>query len=152
LSAVVQLKPDAQAYGDLAFAIQMQGRAREALTLYRRALALNPDFTPALNNLAWLLATLPNPALRDGAEAVRLAEQACGMGPARQASLISTLAAAYAEAGRFDDAIRTAREAVELAEAAGGRGLVERNSRLLESYQAHRPWREPAGGGAAPAK
>ena len=73
----------------------------------------------ALNNLAWLLAAHPSDALRNGAEAVRLAERACELSEHREPVMLGTLAAAYAEAGRFGDAVKTAEKARDLAAATG---------------------------------
>src|SRR5208283_4014985 len=77
------------------------GRTREAVVQYREALRLNPNLAGALNNLAWILASNPDDELRNGAEAVRLAERACELTHYGQPVFIGTLAAAYAEAGRF---------------------------------------------------
>ncbi|HYA79178.1 MAG TPA: tetratricopeptide repeat protein, partial [Candidatus Nitrosopolaris sp.] len=89
----------------LAGSLSDRGRPSEAINHYYLALALDPDSLSALNNLAWLLATAPEAALRDGHEAVRLAEHACQLTGYKEALLIGTLAAAYAEAGRYDDAV-----------------------------------------------
>jgi tetratricopeptide (TPR) repeat protein len=133
---VVRLKPDAQAYYDLASAQELQGKAGEAATLYRQALTRDRDFLPAMNNLAWLLATHPDPGLRDGNEAVRLAERACDLTQHQEPLLVGTLAAAYAEAGRFPEAIATAQKARDLALAAGQQELADKNEQLLELYKA----------------
>ena len=69
----------------------------------------------ALNNLAWVLATSPKAELRNGAEAVRLAERACELTHYGEPLFIGTLAAAYAEAGRFPEAVTTAEKAEQLA-------------------------------------
>ena len=82
-------------------ALGQLGRTREAVAQYQEALRLNPDLAGALNNLAWVLATCPDDQLRNGAEAVRLAERACELTHYREPLFIGTLAAAYAEAGRF---------------------------------------------------
>ena len=96
-----------------------KGRAADAASAYRAALALAPDYGPALNNLAWLLATHPDATVRDGAEAVRLAELAVSSADAPTPGLLDTLAAAYAAAGRFEEAARTAARAADAASAAG---------------------------------
>jgi len=115
-----------------------------AIDQYRRALECDPHLAAALNNLAWLLAANPNPSLRNGAEAVQLAEKACQLSRYRQTSLIGTLAAAYAEAGRFDDAIAAAERACALAAARQGeQALLQQNQQLLKFYRARRPYHEP---------
>ena len=64
-----------------------------------------------LNNLAWALATHPDAKIRNGTRAVKLAEDACRQTQYQQTVMVGTLAAAYAEAGRFDDALATAQKA-----------------------------------------
>ena len=73
------------------------GRTREAVAQYREALRLNPNLAGALNNLAWVLAASPDDELRNGAEAVRLAERACELTHYGEPLFLGTLAAAYAE-------------------------------------------------------
>ncbi len=123
------------------------GRAREAVAQYREALKLNPNLTGALNNLAWVLATSPDDELRNGTEAVRLAEQACELTHYREPLFIGTLAAAYAEAGRFPEAVTTAEKAEQLATSAGLTAVAAKNHELLELYQAGKPHHEPAPAG-----
>ncbi len=114
----------------------------EAVQHYREALRLQPDSTFALNNLAWLLATHPDPQLRNGAEAVQLAQRAVEVTKHKQAVFVGTLAAALAEAGRVEEAVAAAQEAMRLAQAAKQNDLVERNRKLLSLYQARQPARE----------
>src|SRR5204862_788811 len=73
---------------------------------------LASDSPKMLNELGWLLATFPNPSARDGQEAVRLAERACALTERKQPALLTTAAAAYAEIGKFPEAITTARDAL----------------------------------------
>ena len=120
------------------------GRTHEAVAQYREALRLNPNLAGALNNLAWLLATSSDAGLRNGAEAVRLAERACGLTHYGQPLFIGTLAAAYAEAGRFPEAVTTAEKAEQLATTAGSKKLAEKTRQLLEFYRAGKPYHEPA--------
>jgi len=96
-----------------------------------------------LNDLAWLLAT--DPTAHDGAEAVRLAENACRVTNYREPLFIGTLAAAYADAGRFDQACVAAEKAAQVATAAGQPQVAERNQQLLQLYRAGKPFRENAG-------
>ncbi|MCS7336624.1 MAG: tetratricopeptide repeat protein [Verrucomicrobiae bacterium] len=119
-----------------------EGQLEQAIALYREALRLEPDSPDVLNNLAWLLAASPVDALRDGTEAVRLAERACELTKHKEPLLVGTLAAAYAEAGRFEEAIRTAEKARALAAAAGLTNLVARNEELLQLYRAGKAYRD----------
>ncbi len=93
-----------------------------------------------LNNQAWDLATNPDPAKRDGAKAVTLAESACEQTQYRLPILVGTLAAAYAEAGRFDEAVAMARKACDLATQTGETNLVSRNQELMKLYQTHQAY------------
>jgi len=105
-------------------------------------LALKPDEPEFLNNLAWLLATAADSAVRNGAEAVRLAERACELTGRKQAFNIGTLAAAYAEAGRFEDAVRAAQQAIDVATADGDKARADINRQLLELYKTGKPFRQ----------
>ena len=89
----------------------------EAETNFKEALRLEPDSPSCLDALARLYATCPIAAFRNGAEAVRLAERACELTKRKNPGMLDTLAAAYAEAGRFADAVKTAKEAQARAEA-----------------------------------
>jgi hypothetical protein len=99
------------------------------------------------NNLAWVLATHPDAQKRDGPRAVKLAESACQQTRFKITILVGTLAASYAEVGRFEDAIATAEKACQLAQEGGEKELFERNKKLLEIYRNRKPFREkiPAG-------
>ena len=97
---------------------------------------------------AWMLATSPDAARRNGAQAVKLAEDACLQTQYRQPQLIAILSAAYAEAGRFDEAIGAAQTAGKLAWQAGDARLLQRCQELLKAYARHEPFREAAGVGA----
>ncbi len=113
-----------------------------AIAGYRKVLRLNPDLPEALNNLAWLLATTPDASLRNGAEAVQLAQRACEKTAWQQALLIGTLAAAYAEAGDFDQAVQTARKACDTASAHGENELLQENQALMAQYKNRQPCRD----------
>ena len=108
LAGALDLLPRAELRAQVAGVWAGQGKWRYAIPAYRAALALEPESPGFLNNLAWLLATCPEPGLRDGAEAVQLANRACDLTQSRRAVMVGTLAAAYAEAGRFDQAVATA--------------------------------------------
>ncbi len=107
---------------------------------------ITPQFTQtdpeAGNNLAWFLATSPEATNRNGALAVELAKRACEQTHYQKTVTIGTLAAAYAEAGRFDDAIATAQKACKLASESGEQELLRKNMELLELYRKHQPYHE----------
>ncbi len=138
---------DSEAAGgqvEVATRLTREGDFGGAIAQYREVLQAQPELVPALNNLAWLLATAPEASSRNGQEAVRHAEKACRLTRYCVARLVGTLAAAYAEAGRFPEAIATAEKAIARASASGDQALRERNQELLELYRKGQPYREPA--------
>jgi Flp pilus assembly protein TadD len=128
----------------LGMTLGQSGRPREAVAQYREALRLNPNLAGALNNLAWILATSSKAEIRDGTQAVQLAERACALAHSGKPLFIGTLAAAYAEAGRFPEAVTTAEKAEQLATDAGLNKLAEEIRQRLELYRAGKPYHEPA--------
>jgi tetratricopeptide (TPR) repeat protein len=105
----LQLDPDyAEAHVNLGNILCQRGRSDEAITHWQKALQIKPDSLDVLNNLAWLLATCPDAHIRDGVQAVKYARRACELTHYGVTRLVGTLAAACAEAGRFDDAIAAA--------------------------------------------
>jgi tetratricopeptide (TPR) repeat protein len=114
------------------------GRSGEAVALLESALKRMPGSQALIGALAWIRATSPDAGWRDGAEAVRLGERACEIDGYRDAGLMDTLAAAYAEAGRFEDAVRTARRALE---ADPGPALAKELRERVALYEARRPFR-----------
>ena len=144
-SALLTYLPDDMT-GHLGLAVTLShlGRKTEAIGHLRAVLQQDSDNPDVLNNLAWMLATDSNAGVRDGREAVRLAERACELTHYDVTILVGTLAAAYAETGRFDEAIATAEKACALASAAGDQGLLKKNQELLALYQKHQSYHEPA--------
>jgi len=138
----LRLQPDARAWYNLGLACVMQGKLSEAAANYEQAVKLNPDWPVALNDLAWLRATASQAELRDGAEAVRLAERACELTGSKGPRFLGTLDAAYAEAGRFADAIKTAEEARGLATAASDNAIAQAAERRLALYLKQQPYRQ----------
>ena len=140
----LDLKPDyAGARFHLAALLAQQGDAAGAIDEYRQGLRWQPDDPEALNNLAWIRAANANPALRSGDEAVHLARRACELTRYQNPMLAGTLAAAYAESGRFDEAVATAQKARDLALASNQKELADRNRELLELYRSRQPYYEP---------
>jgi hypothetical protein len=128
----------------LASAGTQRGTAAATIDRCRKLLAEKPDSPVALNNLACLLATAPDAALRNGPEAVRLAEKACAITAFKNPRVMCTLAAAYAEAGRFDEAVATAEKGCSLASDQGDRALLEENRQLLDLFRRRQAFHQPA--------
>jgi spermidine synthase len=103
-----------------AFVLVELGEYAEAARSYRRALALAPELVSAKLELAWLLATCPQAGTRDGREAVSLAQAVCRATGEQSVRALDVLAAAYAEAGCWGEAVRTGRAAVHLAQGRQG--------------------------------
>ncbi len=133
---VLQIQPDdAVAHNNLGNTLLQKGRMGEAILQYQEALAINPDYLKARNSLAWLLATAPLAPLRNGDKAVELALRSNQLTGGENPVILHTLAAAYAETGRFSDAVQSARKAIELARAAGQQDLVGQLTGELELYE-----------------
>ena len=115
---------------------------REAAHHFREALRLKPDWADAMNTLARLLATKSDETLRNGAEAVRWAERACQLSKRQRPAMLDTLAAAYAEAGRFDEAVSTTDGTRALALSTHDAAAAETAAQRLELYKARRPYRD----------
>jgi len=115
------------------------GRFKDALGDYERCLRAHADDAASLNNLAWLLATCPDDGLRDGPRAVELARRACELTTWSEPNMLSTLAAACAETGRFDQAVEHQKRAISLADG----NKAKRLRKWLKLYQAGRPCRDP---------
>jgi len=120
----------------------LQGKTAEALVQWREVLRLEPDHVPVLTQAAWALATSPSAAVRRGPEAVALAERAVRLTGDREPSTLDALAAAYAEVGRFGEALRTAQRALDLARQAGNAELAVAIDVRTALYRARSPFRE----------
>ena len=127
-----------QTYYNLGAAFYMQGRISEALAQWRAGLRVDPDDLPLLGQAAWVLATNPKASVRNGDEAVELAARAVKLSGGKDPATLDTLAAAYAESGRFPEAVQTARQALALATEPLAADLKAR----IALYQANRPFRD----------
>jgi len=130
------------AHSYLGTALLTRGETAAAIDHYRTALQIRPDLLTVANNLAWLLATVSDPPLRDPVGAVGAAERAALLTDHGDPVVLDTLAAAYASAGRFEDARLTARRGVELANERGDAALVAEIRQRLSLYRAGRPYVE----------
>ena len=138
-----QLKPDPSTRLQLAQLLSGLGRDAEAVAELRAVLTPQSDAIPAMQNLAWILATSPDEKVRNGSEAVALAERAWGLSADKSPQLFAALAAAYAEAGRFDEAVTTAQKAVNAAQARGNESFAQANAQLQELYRTGKPYHSP---------
>jgi tetratricopeptide (TPR) repeat protein len=126
----------ADAHCDLGLALFQDGRIEEAIAQVERALDLQPADVTIQNKLAWMLATAPQPSLRDGARAVELATRASQSSGGNSPAILRTLAAAYAEAGQFPAAIQAAQRALQLAQRGGGEERGTEGGRAAQSNTA----------------
>lgn len=113
----------------------------EAAALYERALSLDRGSHELMNNLAWILATATSPEGRNGSRAVEVAERAAALA-GRPPAYLDTLAAAYAETGRFDDAGKTVREGIDRARAEGNEELAQAMEPRAALYAAGKAYRD----------
>jgi len=143
LKEALKLEPShTQANFELAEALSQSGRTREAIVHYNQAIKSEPKLVTALNNLAWILATDPDEKIRNGSQAVELAERACQITEWKQPFLIGTLAASYAEAGRFTNAVEIAEKACAVARSNKLDDVARRNEELIQIYRAGKPYHE----------
>jgi protein O-mannosyl-transferase len=141
LYSALEAEPkDLMARDRLALELLKRGDFAEAAKHYRLLLAQRPDLPVGLNNLARILAVATDPALRNGAEAVPLARRACELTHFKNPNFLSTLAAALAETGKFDEAASTAQNACDLAAASGNAQIVEQNRKMLDLFQHHQAY------------
>jgi tetratricopeptide (TPR) repeat protein len=138
--SALAVRPDfAEAHNNLGFVLARQGDLRGAVSHYRSALEIRPALFQAASGLAWILATSADATLRDGNEALAWAEHCAEATSYRDAACLETLAAAHAELGDFEPAIRWQGRAVDLVPADRNADLRAR----LDLYRTRRPYREP---------
>ena len=115
----------------------------EAVAHWKESLEIRPDDMNAQAYLAWVLATSPDPSLRDGAKAVELAKKVLEQAGHADVVVLRTLAAGYAASGRFSEAIETAQQALQLAIAQDNSALIWDLQLNITNYQRNRPLRDP---------
>ena len=143
-AAAVKLEPTALRHYNLATRLVRLGRDREAVVQFQRALAARPTWPEALGELAWVYATADEEKIRNGAEALRLAQWACKLTKNTQPDMLDALAAAQAEVGLFDQAAATATQARKLALGLGHRQMADRIGKRAALYRDHKPCRRGA--------
>jgi len=136
----LELRPEnADAHANLGSAFLAKDRIQDAITQYRDALAIAPENVAAQSNLAWLLATSADASLRNGPEAVLLAEQASRHSGGNRPVILRILAAAYAEAGRFAEAKETAQQALQLSDGRDNTVLADALRKEIALYESGQP-------------
>jgi tetratricopeptide (TPR) repeat protein len=133
---------ETKAHYRLAQALSRQHKSSEAIVHYRESIRLTPDFPDALNELAWIRATDPDPGNRSGTEAVQLAKRACELTQNQQPAFLTTLAAACAETGQFEEAIVDIQKSNERATATNQKEITAKNEILLKLFQTGQPFYE----------
>jgi tetratricopeptide (TPR) repeat protein len=142
LEKALQLQPDwPDIHQDLGGALILVGRVEDAIPHFYETLRLSPDHVPALKALAWIRATHPNPQLRDASESLRLAERASQLRNGKDAQALDVLAAALAEGGRYDEAIKTGEQARNLAITTNKAQLASEIAGRLDLYRLGLPYR-----------
>jgi len=140
------VKPDfTYAHNNLGAALLQKGQVDEAIVQFQKALAIQPDNLEARHDLAriaWALATSPDASIRNGTKAVELARPADRLGGGKNPELAATLAAAYAEAGKFPEAVTAAQRALQLAASENNAALTAALKVQLKFYQAGLPYRD----------
>lgn len=138
----LKLRPaNADAHANLGSALLQKGFVPQAILHYEKALQTAPASAPTLNNLAQIFATCPDARFRNGARAIQLAKQADEYSGKRNPVFIRTLAAAHAESGDFDEAIKTAERALKLSLAQGKSTLASDLQMDIDLYRLHLPRR-----------
>jgi tetratricopeptide (TPR) repeat protein len=150
----LQIRPDnVGAYNCLGFIFFRQGQAGAAVANFQKALVLQPDNADAHKYLAWILATCPDASVRNGTQAVELAQKANQFSGGGDPEITSTLAAAYAEAGRFPEAVTTAQKALQLVESqTNAASVINDLQTQIKCYQAGLPFRDVSLTNALPAE
>ena len=140
-----EIEPEnVEARNILGTALIQQGRIREAIEQWQEAQAIEPENGNAASNLAWVFATCPDDSIRDGRRAVELAEKALRISGGKIPMIFRVLAAAYAEDGRFSQAIESAQRGADLATSQGISGLAAELQSNIALYQAGTPLRDPS--------
>lgn len=127
---------------NLGLALWGLGKTENAVQEYRQILGVKPHWATAANSLAWILATGRNEDIRNGKEAIRWAMVACKGEGRKNPEYLDTLAAAYAEAGRFEQAVRTAKKSIELARSARDENLAQEVEHRLGLYRSNKAFHE----------
>ena len=141
----VDLRPDlVEAHINLGNVFLQKGETQKAVAQFQKSLEIRPDHGAVCGRLAWLLATSAEPSVRNGARAVELARRADQLSGGNNPLFVGTLAAAYAEAGQFSEAVASGQRALQLAVAQNNTPLAIHLRSQLELYQAGFPYHDTA--------
>lgn len=143
--AALNIDPNlVSAHKALEVALLAGGHFRKAVVHMKRFLEIDPNNIDTKNNLAWILATSPDPNIRNPSEAIRFAQETCKATNFKAPNALDTLAAAYASDGRFADAVETAQKAINLADDANQPQLKSTIQDRLGFYTQGKPYIDPA--------
>jgi tetratricopeptide (TPR) repeat protein len=131
----------AQAYFNLGSGLYLRRNFPEALAQWRAGLQIEPGNVAVLKSVAWILAAGPVAGMWNGSEAVRFATRAMELSGGRDPAILDVLGAAYAQDGRFAEALETARRALALATEQGKTVLAEDLKKRAALYQKRQPFR-----------
>ncbi|MFC1579791.1 tetratricopeptide repeat protein [Thermodesulfobacteriota bacterium] len=137
----IELKPKyVEAYNSRGLAYARKKQYDEAISDFNKAVELNPKYYLGYNNLSWTLATCPDKSFRNGEKALETAKKVVAI--RSDSRTLDTLAAAYAEAGKFEDAVKTQEQAIRQLKIKGKEEELEEFKERLNTYRDKKPWRE----------
>jgi len=141
-SQAISLNPKYDAaYNNRGEAYRNKGEYEKAIADYSQAISINPKNAGAYNSISWLLATCPDDKYRDGNKAIEFTKKILELEPDNSA-ILDTLAAAYAEAEKFEDAVKTQEKAIEMLTEKDKDEYLSSFMEHLNFYKAKKPWRE----------
>jgi hypothetical protein len=140
LEAAAKIAESEPTFRKLGLVLAVRGKYADARTAFEKAIKLQPSQPQPYRHLAWMLATAPEPQIRDGRAAVRLAQKAISLDKTADALYGDTLAAAYAENRQFDKAVAAAQAAAAAARKRGERELAAEIDDRCKLYEQHMPY------------
>ena len=139
---MIRIQPDnASGYYNLGAALLQMREKSPAIKYFEKCLEIDPEHTDAMNRLAWLFATSPNPDLRNGNKALKLSEKACELTNYENPLYLDTLAASFAEAGNFSEAVNTAKKALRISESMNMEIFCKDIQSRIDLFQSSKPFR-----------
>jgi spermidine synthase len=139
----LRINPDDEAaHSNLAQALAREGKTGEVVMHLEESLRINPNSANSMYGLAWILASCEDSSFRDPNRAIELAERAYRLTDYANPGMLDVLAAAYAAAGRFSDAVTTAEKALELSRTVGEEQMIQKIQKRLLLYEQNLPYIE----------